>query len=142
MKVKYIAIFDLPEGYKMGCAVGKMINPDGKEIYHEEDFENVYAQIEPLSELKEDIFERYNIVTRIIQDLGLSNAYDMPGFWCNHGKDYKVIQTKYHRGYMQALEDVEKAIRQKFGFAERNNVAEYPFDFGELCGADMREGQE
>lgn len=33
--MKYIAIFDLPEG---------------KDIYNEEDFENVYAQIEPLSE--------------------------------------------------------------------------------------------
>ena len=48
--MKYIAIFDLPEGYKMGCACGKMINPEGKEVYQPEDFENVYAQVEPLSE--------------------------------------------------------------------------------------------
>ena len=40
--MKYIAIFDLPEGYKMGCAMGKMINPEGKDIYNEEDFVNVY----------------------------------------------------------------------------------------------------
>ena len=126
--MKYIAIFDLPEGYKMGCAVGKMINPEGKEVYNEEDFENVYAQIEPLSEEKVEIFERFNTVTRVMQDLGVGCAYDMPGFWCNNGKDYKVILTKYHQGYMLALEDVEKEVRKRFGFAERDNVIDYFFN--------------
>lgn len=126
--MKYIAIFDLPEGYKMGCAVGKMINPEGKEVYNEEDFENVYAQIEPLSEEKVEIFERFNTVTRVMQDLGVGCAYDMPGFWCNNRKDYKVILTKYHQGYMQALEDVEKEVRKRFGFAERDNVIDYFFN--------------
>ena len=125
--MKYIAIFDLPEGYKMGCACGKMINPEGKDVYQPEDFENVYAQVEPLSEKGAEVFERFNIVTRILQDLGVGCAYDMPSFWCNGGKDYKAISTKYHQGYMKALEDVEKDIRKRFGFSERENVIYPPF---------------
>lgn len=127
--MKYIAIFDLPKGYKMGCAVGKMINPEGKEVYNEEDFENIYAEIEPLSNQQAEVFERFNIVNRIIDDLGLSNAYDMPSFWCEKGKVYKVIPTKYHKGYMQALEDMEKEIRKRFGFSERDNVVMIPSPF-------------
>ena len=124
--MKYIAIFDLPEGYKMGCACGKMINPEGKDVYQPEDFENVYAQVEPLSEKKAEVFERFNTVTRILQDLGVGCAYDMPSFWCNGRKDYKVIPTKYHQGYMKALEDVEKDVREWFGFSERENVIDTP----------------
>ncbi len=120
--MKYIAIFDLPDGYKMGCAVGKMIKPDEKKVYNEEDCENVYAQIEPLSEKQEEVFELFNSATRIMHDLGLSNAYDMPSFWCNNRKDYKVIPTKYHQGYMKALKDVENEVRKRFGFSERSNV--------------------
>lgn len=48
---------------------------------------------------------------RIIRELGVNCAYDMPSFWCNQGKDYKVIPTKYHKGYMQALADVEKRMK-------------------------------
>lgn len=118
--MKYIAIFDLPDGYKMGCAVGKMINPEGKEIYKDEDYENVYAQIEPLSMEKAEVLKRFNTFDKIISDLGLHNAYDMPSFWCNKGKDYKVIPTKYHQGYMQALKDVEREVRKQFGFSERD----------------------
>lgn len=125
--MKYIAIFDLPEGYKMGCAVGKMINPEEKDVYTEEDYENIYAQVEPLSEQKDEVFKRFNTATRVMQDLGLSNAYDMPSFWCNNGKEYKVIPTKYHQGYMQALEDIENEMRKRFGFAERDNVLNIPF---------------
>ena len=132
--MKYIAIFDLPDGYKMGCACGKMINPEGKNIYNEEDYENVYAQVEPLSEQKDEAFKHFNIVTRVMQDLGLSNAYDMPSFWCNKGKDYKVIPTKYHQGYMQALADVEREVRTRFGFAERDNVLDIPLYGGESEG--------
>ena len=110
----------------MGCAVGKMINTDGKDVYHEEDFVNVYAQVEPLSEQQTKMLERFNIVNRIMQDIGIANAYDMPSFWCNKGKDYAVIPTKYHKGYMQALEDVEREIRQRFGFSERDDVPYIP----------------
>jgi hypothetical protein len=46
----------------------------------------------------------------------------MPGFWYKDRKDYKVIPTKFHKGYMKALEDVEKAIRSRFGFAEREEI--------------------
>ena len=88
----------------------------------DKDFENVYAQIEPLAEEKEEIFAKYNTVDRVLSDLGISNAYDMPSFWRNNKKDYKVINTKYHQGYMQALKDVEKEIRKRFGFSEKEYV--------------------
>lgn len=131
--MKYIAIFDIPDGYGMGCAIAK-IAMKGKEFYEENDFENVYAQTEPLSEKKAEVFERFNVATRVIQDLGLHCAYDMPSFWCNRGKDYTVIPTKYHKGYMQALDDVEKEIRLRFGFAERDNMSMPLFTD---CGAKM-----
>ena len=123
--MKYIAIFDIPDDYGIGCAVAK-ISKQGKEIYDYVDFEDAYAQIEPLSEEKAEIFEKFNTVNRVMQDLGLSNAYDMPSFWSNKGKSYTVIPTKYHKGYMQALIDVEREIRMRFGFAERNDVPYIP----------------
>ena len=55
-----------------------------------------------------DAMEKINCV---FKDLGLSCAYDMPSFWCHDGKDYKVIPTKYHKGYQQALSDAEKRIK-------------------------------
>ena len=125
--MKYIAIFDIPDDYGIGCAVAK-IAPKGKENYSDEDFTNAYAQIEPLAEEKAEVFERFNTAERVIQDLGLGCAYDMPSFWCNKGKDYKVIPTKYHNGYMQAMKDVEKEIRLRFGFSERDNLISMPFD--------------
>lgn len=118
--MKYIAVFDIPDDYGIGCAIAK-IAVKGKDRYEDKDFETVYAQTEPLLSKHEEVFERFNIVTRIMQDLGLANAYDMPSFWCNGKKDYKVIPTKYHKGYMQALSDVEQEIRKRFGFAERDN---------------------
>ena len=124
--MKYIAIFDIPDDHVIGCAIAE-IAPKGKEVYSAEDFENTYAQIEPLSDVKGEVFERFNTVERVIQDLGLGCAYDMPSFWFNNGKDYKVIETKYHKGYMQALEDVEKEVRLRFGFAERDNIVMPPF---------------
>lgn len=117
--MKYIAVFDVPEGYAIGCALAK-IAENGKEIYYDEDFKDIYADIEPLSEEKAEIFERFNTVSRIMQDLGIGCAYDMPSFWTKEN-DYKVIQTKYHKGYMQALDDVEKEIRKRFWFADRDD---------------------
>lgn len=125
--MKYIAIFDIPDDYGIGCAIAK-IAPKGKENYSDDDFENAYAQIEPLSEDKAEIYERFNTVERVMADLGLRCAYDMPSFWCNKGKDYKVISTKYHNGYMQALKDLDKEVRLRFGFAERDNLISMPFD--------------
>ena len=46
--MKYIAVFDIPDGYGIGCASAK-IAPKGKDIYVDGDFENTYAQVEPLS---------------------------------------------------------------------------------------------
>lgn len=51
-------------------------------------------------------------IQRVFRDLGLSCAYDMPSFWCNNKRDYKVIPTKYHKGYQQALDDAEKRIKK------------------------------
>lgn len=133
--MKYIAIFDIPDDYGIGCASAK-IALKGKDIYTDSDFEDAYAQVEPLSERKAEVFERFNAVDRVIQDLNISCCYDMPGFWVNNGKDYKVIPTKYHKGYMQALEDVEKAIRSRFGFAEREEI------FMPLFTSDGKEERE
>lgn len=121
---KYIAVFDIPDDYVMGCACGKMCPNDGK-IRSDSDFEDVYAQIEPLTDEQCEVFERFNGFARIIQDLGLSNAYDMPSFW--HGdRKYAVIPTKYHKGYAQALDDVDREIRKRFGFADRAKVTDMP----------------
>ena len=119
--MKYIAVFDIPEDYGIGCAVAKVIQKD-KYPRYDSDFENAYAQVEPLSNVNAEVLERFNAVARVLADLGLKNAYDMPSFWCNNGKDYKVIDTKYHKGYMKALADVEKEIRTQLGFAERDDV--------------------
>lgn len=61
-----------------------------------------------------------NVVMGILKKLSISNAYDMPSFYYNNKKDYKVIPTKYHKGYMRALEDVGREIRMQLGLAERN----------------------
>ena len=134
--MKYIAIFDIPDDYGIGCAIAK-IAPKGKEVYTDKDFENAYAQTEPLSEEKAEIFDRFNTVDRVMSDLGLHCAYDMPSFWYNKGKDYTVIETKYHKGYMQALKDVEKEVGLRFRFAERDNPLSMPFDL--LCKAEEGE---
>ena len=46
----------------------------------------------------------------IIRGLNLDNAYDMPGFYCYNRQDYRVIETRYHKGYRQALADVEAKL--------------------------------
>ena len=123
--MKYIAVFDIPDDYGIGCAIAK-IAKKGKENYSDEDFENAYAQIEPLAEEKAEVFERFNTVNRVFSDLGIHCVYEMPSFWCNKGKDYAVIETKYHKGYMQALKDVEREVRLRFGFSERDNLISMP----------------
>lgn len=133
--MKYIAVFDIPDDYGIGCASAK-IAPKGNDVYTESDFEDAYAQVEPLSEEKTEVLERFNAVDRVIQDLNIGCCYDMPGFWCKGGNDYKVIPTKYHKGHMKALEDVEKAIRLRFGFAEREEI------FMPLFTSDGKEGIE
>ena len=42
--MKYIAIFDVPDGYAFGCASAK-IAAKGKERYEPKDFENCYAVV-------------------------------------------------------------------------------------------------
>ena len=127
--MKYIAVFDIPDDYAIGCACAK-IAAKGKEVYKDSDFDNYYASIEPLSEEKAEVFEKYNTVERIMQDLGLSCAYDMPSFWSSDRKSYTVIPTKYHNGYMKALEDIRREIRLRFGFAERDEaMIEHIFGF-------------
>lgn len=133
--MKHIAIFDIPDDYAIGCVIAK-IAPKGKDVYTYSDFRDAYAQVEPLSKEKAEVIEQFNAVDRVIQDLNIGCCYDMPGFWYNNGKDYKVIPTKYHKGYMRALEDVEKAIRSRFGFAEREEI------FMPFFASDGKEGIE
>ena len=136
--MKYIAVFDIPDDYSIGCAVAKVIQKD-KYPRTDMDFENAYAQVEPLSNVNAEVLERFNTVDRVLADLGLHNAYDMPSFWFNNGKDYKVIDTKYHQGYRKALEDVEREIRMKFGFAERDNVLHGFYPANVSC--EQKEGE-
>lgn len=133
--MKYIAVFDIPDDYAIGCATAK-IAPKGKDLYTDSDFEDAYAQVEPLSKEKTEVLERFNAVDRVIRDLNISCCYDMPGFWLKNGNDYKVIPTKFHKGYMKALEDVDKAIRSRFGFAEREEI------FMPFFESDGKEGIE
>lgn len=79
---------------------------------------------EPLSEEQAEVFEKYKAVDRVLYELGVNCAYDMPSFWTK-GNQFKVIPTKYHKGYMQALEDVETEIRKRFGFAEREKETKH-----------------
>ena len=141
--MKYIAIFDIPDDYGIGQAVAKICKKDGKARKASE-FENAYAQVEPLSSVNTEVLERFNTVDRVLADLGLHNAYDMPGFWCKNGRDYKVIDTKYHKGYRQALADVEKEIRLQFGFAERDNVlgSYYPSADDLFADAEPKDGEQ
>lgn len=60
---------------------------------------------------RQDAIDAMDKVHIVFRELGLSCAYDMPSFWYHDKKDYKVIQTKYHKGYMQALNDAEDKIK-------------------------------
>ena len=51
-------------------------------------------------------------IKRVFSDLRIRCAYNMPSFWANSGKDYKVIPTKYAKGYQDALEDAEREITE------------------------------
>lgn len=124
--MKYIAVFDIPDDCAIGCAFVKMAKK-GKEMYTNDDFTNVYADVEPLVNEKAEVFERFNTVERVLRDVGISCAYDMPRFWSNNREKYHVIATKYHKGYMQALDDIEKEIRRRFGFAEREDMILSPY---------------
>lgn len=51
-------------------------------------------------------------IKRVFADLEIRCAYNMPSFWANGGKDYKVIPTRYAKGYQKALEDAEREITE------------------------------
>lgn len=51
-------------------------------------------------------------IKHVFSDLRIRCAYNMPSFWANSGKDYKVIPTKYAKGYQDALEDAEREITE------------------------------
>jgi len=65
-----------------------------------------------------------DLIDEVIRELGLNCCYEMPSFWTNNRKDYKVIATKYHKGYLQALEDVKKAVKQRVGWLESESEGE------------------
>lgn len=60
---------------------------------------------------KQDAINAMKKIDIVFRELGMDCAYDMPRFWYNEKKDYKVIPTKYHKGYMQALKDAEYKIK-------------------------------
>lgn len=47
---------------------------------------------------------------KCLYELRMDNIYDMPSFWCHDNKDYRVIPTKYYKGYEQAIMDIEEKI--------------------------------
>ena len=57
-------------------------------------------------------------INRILRELSVRNAFDMPSFWTNNMSKYVVINDKYHKGYQQALEDAESRIKEIFEEAE------------------------
>lgn len=64
----------------------------------------------PLTE-SDDCVSRADL-DRCLSELALNNAYGMPSFWCHDNEDYKVIPTKWDKGYQQALKDIEEKIAQ------------------------------
>ena len=61
--------------------------------------------------------ELYERIDRMIRDLSLSCAYDMPSFWAKDKKgkkEYVVIPDKFHKGYQKAIEDVWEGINEIF----------------------------
>ena len=88
----------------------EIFETDGVEVTGSGDglFAELFLSLPSIKRKKGKWIEKFD---RIIRELGVNCAYDMPSFWCNQGKDYKVIPTKYHKGYMQALADVEKRMK-------------------------------
>lgn len=65
----------------------------------------------------------YQRIDRLIRDLSLSCAYDMPSFWAKDKKgkeEYVVISDKFHKGYQKAIADVENGIKEIFGKEKKN----------------------
>ena len=88
----------------------EIFETDGVEVTGSGDglFAELFLSLPSIKRKKGKWIEKFD---RIIRELGVNCAYDMPSFWCNQGKDYKVIPTQYHKGYMQALADVEKHMK-------------------------------
>lgn len=88
----------------------EIFETDGVEVTGSGDglFAELFLSLPNAKRKKEKWVEKFD---RIIRELGVNCAYDMPSFWCNQGKDYKVIPTKYHKGYMQALADIEERMK-------------------------------
>ena len=57
-------------------------------------------------------------IDRVFNELEVCNAFDRPSFWTKDMSKYVVINDKYHKGYQQALEDVERRIKEIFEEAE------------------------
>ena len=47
----------------------------------------------------------------VLRDLNLKAMFDMPGFWNRDRSDYKVICTRFYRGYQDALADIEYQLQ-------------------------------
>ena len=61
---------------------------------------------------QEDIaFEKFHYggdIEDVVLRLSSNHSLGLIGFYIHGGKDYKVIVTRFDRGYMAALKDAEK----------------------------------
>jgi hypothetical protein len=94
----------------------------------------------------EDAVSREKI-NYILHSMGVKNAYDMPSFWANKGKDYKVIPTQWHKGYQQAIADMEKQFnalpsvqpQQKIGHNCNEDYADCDQFVCSECGIELQD---
>lgn len=68
-------------------------------------FEDGYKRA--VADVKSEMNRRGAEMSEIIEKLGLDAAYSLPGFFCNSHREYKVIETRFFKGYMAALKDIE-----------------------------------
>ena len=77
-------------------------------------------------------------IQRIFNKLNTMCAFDIPSFWTtdkNGKKQYKVIPDKWHKGYLQALDDAEKMLSEDgIGLYAESS------DDGYMHGDELHEG--
>ena len=87
--MKYIAIFDIPDGNSIGCASAKTAPNDGK-IKCDSDFANVYANTIPLEDyMKPKLTEVPFYRNLVIDHMACAGLYTKE--WLEHYKDPKFV---------------------------------------------------
>jgi hypothetical protein len=67
---------------------------------------------------KRDVYEERlccpeKSIDRIVRELQLDAAYRLPSFYCYNQQTYRVIITRYHRGYIDALTEAQMREKEK-----------------------------